>query len=129
MTRFGLSESETTARQKVFVTAPTAAGWRRATSIGCFDDLPSSAFHLAHAEVAAANCTPAPAVNYSPPSQAGRCTSSERGDPPSLITRVIVQASPHRWKGSHAAALRPEMSAMWGEEAAPDHSRVFEVAP
>ena len=50
------------------------------------------------------------------------------GDPPSLITAVIVQASPRRWNGSHAGARQPEISAMWGE-AVPDHSREFEVAP
>lgn len=40
-------------------------------------------------------------------------------DPPSFITSVIVQASPYRWKGSHAGALQPEMSAMWGERLCP----------
>ncbi len=94
---------------------------------------------------AAVNTNSALAVNYSShPWQSAvltalKCTSFDHwrgpssalcqsGDPPSLITNVIVQASPYHWKGSHAEAQQPEMSAMWGETA-PDHSREFEVAP
>lgn len=127
MTRFCLPNKKQIKerRRKIFLNATMGVGVSRVTSISPFDDLwrgailffsslstclPWSAlFFFFLQKCAAVNTNPVQTVNYSSHPRQGRRPARhwiagpcQRGDPPSLITNVIVQASPYRWNGSHA---------------------------